>query len=96
MPNLPARLNVEQAAWVLNCQQHDIAILMSNRLLKPLGKPPPNGIKYFASMTVVELAKDEQWLSKATAMLSDHWHQKNLNKKHRAMHMTPGIERFSR
>ena len=34
---LPARLNAEQAAWVLNCQAHDVPILVGARLLKPLG-----------------------------------------------------------
>ena len=38
---LPARLTAEQAAWVLNCQPHDVPILVAARLLKPLGNPPP-------------------------------------------------------
>jgi len=33
---LPARLTAEQAAWVLNCQPHDVPILVGVRLLKPL------------------------------------------------------------
>src|SRR5437868_9145319 len=49
---LPARLTAEQAAWVLNCQQHDVPILVASRLLKPLGNPPPNGIKFFATVDV--------------------------------------------
>lgn len=49
---LPARLNVEQAAWVLNCQSHDIPVLVAARLLKPLGKPPAYGVKYFATALV--------------------------------------------
>lgn len=36
--HLPARLTAEQAAWVLNCQPHDVPILVAARLLKPLGK----------------------------------------------------------
>jgi len=59
---LPVRLTAEQAAWVLNCQAHDIPILVSSRLLKPLGNPPPNGIKYFATAELLELAKDRVWL----------------------------------
>jgi hypothetical protein len=55
---LPARLTVEQAAWVLNCQPHDVPILVAARLLKPLGNPPPNGIKYFAVLEVLESTKD--------------------------------------
>jgi len=33
---LPARLTAEQAAWVINCQPHDVPILVAARLLKPL------------------------------------------------------------
>jgi hypothetical protein len=55
---LPARLTAEQAAWVLNCQVHDMPILVATRLLKPLGNPPANGIKFFAASDVLELAKD--------------------------------------
>lgn len=32
---LPARLTAELAAWVLNCQLHDVPILVAARLLKP-------------------------------------------------------------
>jgi hypothetical protein len=43
---LPARLTAEQAAWVLNCQAHDIPILVSARLLKPLGSPQANAVSF--------------------------------------------------
>jgi hypothetical protein len=36
----------EQAAWVLNCQPHDVPILVAALLLKPLGNPPPHSVKY--------------------------------------------------
>lgn len=77
MRGLPARLNPEQAAWVLNCQPHDIPTLVANRLLKPLGKPAANGVKYFATAAVLELAKDEQWLSRATLTMTEYWRRKN-------------------
>jgi hypothetical protein len=28
-----ARLNTEQVAWVLNCQPHDVSVLVAARLL---------------------------------------------------------------
>jgi hypothetical protein len=80
---LPARLTAEQAAWVLNCQAHDVPILVSSRLLKPLGKPPPNGIKFFATADLVELAKDRAWLVKVTNAVNQHWHKQNARKKGR-------------
>lgn len=77
----PARLTAEQAAWVLNCQPHDMPILVASRLLKPLGNPPQNGVKYFATREILELAKDEKWLHRVTVAIYQHWHQRNTRKK---------------
>jgi hypothetical protein len=77
----PARLNVEQAAWVLNCQAHDIPTLIAARLLKPLGNPPRNGTKYFSTAQMLELAKDPAWLAKATNAIHQFWQRKNDNKR---------------
>ena len=80
---LPARLTAEQAAWVLNCQPHDMPILVAARLLKPLGNPPPNGIKFFAASELLELVKDRAWLAKVTNGLNQHWQRRNAAKKNR-------------
>src|SRR4051812_11742861 len=77
----PVRLTAEQAAWVLNCQPHDVPILVSSRLLKPLGNPPPNGIKFFATHEVLESAKDRSWLARLTNTVNQHWQRKNARKK---------------
>ena len=45
----PLRLTAEQTAWVLNCQPHDIPVLVAARLLKPLGNPLANGTKFFST-----------------------------------------------
>ena len=79
----PARLTTEQTAWLLNCQPHDVPILVSARLLKPLGSSPPNSVKYFATVDLLELAKDRAWLAKATNAVVQHWREKNLHKKDR-------------
>jgi hypothetical protein len=73
----PARLVAEQVAWVLNCQPHDVPILVATRLLKPLGNPPVNGIKYFSASDVLELSNDRGWLTKATNAITQHWQKKN-------------------
>lgn len=78
---LPARLTVEQTAWVLNCQVHDVPILVAARLLKPLGNPPPNGIKFFATIELMELTKDRDWLTKATTAIHRYWREQNGRKK---------------
>jgi hypothetical protein len=74
---LPARLTAEQAAWVLNCQAHDMPVLVAARVLKPLGSPQPNS----ATGEVLELSKDRTWLTKLTNTVGQHWKEKNLRKK---------------
>ena len=78
---LPVRLTAEQVAWVLNCQPHDVPILVASRLLKPLGSPPPNSVKFFAAADVLELAKDRAWLARMTNALNQYWQRKNAAKK---------------
>lgn len=78
---LPGRLTAEQAGWMLNCQPHDIPALVAARLLKPLGNPPPNGIKFFCTADVLESMKDRSWLTKVTNAINQHWQDKNARKK---------------
>src|SRR2546430_10904368 len=80
MGQAPARLTVEQVAWVLGCQAHDVPILIASRLLKPLGNPQPNATKYFATLEVLELMKDRAWLARMTNSVSQHWQKKNARK----------------
>lgn len=80
---LPARLTAEQTAWVLNCQLHDMPVLVATKLLKPLGNPPQNGVKFFATKEVLELTKDEKWLHRMTVAIYQHWHKRNASKKER-------------
>ena len=79
---LPARLLAEQVAWVLNCQPHDVPVLVAARLLKPLGNPPANSVKYFATLELLDQIKDRTWLAKVTNALNQHWQRKNTAKKH--------------
>jgi hypothetical protein len=80
MGKLPARLTAEQAAWVLNCQPHDIPALVAAKLLKPLGNPPSNGIKFFSTADVLEASQDRIWLVRMSATIYQHWHRKNATK----------------
>ena len=77
---LPARLTAEQTGWVLNCQPHDIPALVTSRLLKPLGNPAQNGIKFFCTADILEVLKDRSWLTKMTNTINQHWHKKNSGK----------------
>jgi hypothetical protein len=81
---VPARLTAEQTAWVLNCQPHDIPALVAAKLIKPLGNPPANGIKFFATADLLESAKDRNWLVRVSSAIYQHWHKQNALKKKRA------------
>lgn len=70
---LPARLTAEQVAWVINCQPHNVPVLVSARLLKPLGNTPPNSVKYFATTELLELMDDRIWLAEVTNAVTQHW-----------------------
>ena len=77
---VPARLTAEQAAWVLNCQPHDVPVLVAAKLLKPLGNPAANSIKYFATAEILEQVKDRNWLVRVSTTIYQHWHKKNTRK----------------
>jgi len=77
---LPARLNRTQAADYLGFEPDHITLLIKAGLLKPLGRPKPNSDKYFAAVKLAELREDEQWLSRATLFISQHWNDKNARK----------------
>lgn len=78
---VPARLTAAQTAWVLNCQPHDVPVLVAARLLKRLGNPPANSVKYFSAAEVLEAAKNATWLARVTNVLNQHWQRKNAAKR---------------
>jgi hypothetical protein len=82
---LPARLTAEQAAWVINCQPHDVPILVAARLLKPLGNPLPNTVKYFATVDLLEQLKERNWLARVTTTIYQHWQKKNSRRRNRVI-----------
>jgi hypothetical protein len=62
---LPARLTAEQVAWVLNCQAGDVPILVVARLLKPLGNPAHNSVKYFKRVRNLTINRPVETLADA-------------------------------
>ena len=78
---LPARVDVAQAAVLLNFGEHDIRFLLSAGLLHALGKPAPNAPKYFSARDILALAENRDWLDKATKAISSHWREKNSRMK---------------
>lgn len=85
---LPARLNRTQAADYLGFEPDHITLLIKAGLIKPLGRPKPNSDKYFAAVKLAELRQDEQWLSRATQYICQHWTEKNNRNGKRSNGMT--------
>lgn len=77
---LPARLTMEQAAWLLGFTAQDVSVLISAGLLKPLDRPPKSGSKYFAAISLEELRNDTRWLAKASDAVVNHWRKKNMGR----------------
>ena len=78
LPRLPARLNVDQTAEVLGFLPHEIPMLLKAGLLRPLGKPAPNGHKFFCTIEVSALSQNRDWLDKATRTVAKYWKGRNL------------------
>ena len=83
LKTLPARLKVEEAAWYLGFSGHEIPILIAKGVLKPLGRPPMTGVKYFATAILDELRRDEKWLARASDCVVQYWKGRNEKKAHR-------------
>lgn len=79
LPRLPARLDVNQASEILGFLPHEIPVLLKAGLLKPLGKPAPNGHKFFSTVEISSLSENHEWLDKATRAVAKHWKDRNFN-----------------
>ena len=77
LKTFPARLNAEQAAWLIGCQPHNIPALVAAKQLKPLGNAPANAVKYFCTAEVLELCKDRNWLARVTTVIQNDWARRN-------------------
>ena len=73
----PARLGINETAWLMGFGEHDIPVLVSSGLLKPLGHPTASGSKYFATVELQSLRIDARWLAKASDAIVGHWRKKN-------------------
>lgn len=79
--HLPARLTTEETGWFLGFPEHQIPILVGVGLLKPLGQPASNAVKYFATTTLCELKQDVAWQSRASKEIMQYWQKKNQKRK---------------
>jgi len=81
LKHLPQRLSAVEAAGVLGLTPHEIPILVSKGLLKPLGHPATNAPKFFLRSALVDLERDEKWHGKASDALQQYWRLKNGRKQ---------------
>ncbi len=79
----PAPLAVEAGGLAARLPGSRRPVLVAAKLLKPLGNPPQNGIKFFATAELVESMKERNWLTRVTVAINQHWHQKNVRCKRR-------------
>jgi len=83
--SIPARLDSLQTSKILGFEIAHIPILISNKLLKPLGNPPINAPKFFARDYILRLGSDVVWLSNASDVLVAHWAKRNTSSKKRKL-----------
>jgi hypothetical protein len=76
---LPAMLNTPQTAVLLGLGEHDIPVLIAAGLLKPLGNPPSNAVKYFGTVEVLEMAGESAILNKIRSTVYQYWRDKNAD-----------------
>jgi len=74
----PGKVTAEEAAWHLGFLAHEIPMLMAAGLLQPLGEPPDNGVKFFATNDLDKLNQDRAWLAKACDAVVKYWKDRNL------------------
>ena len=88
---LPGRLNTEQAAQLLGFMPHDIPVLANSKLLKPLGNPAQQAVKYFAACEIEKFARDQGWLGRATRAIYNFWTTQNKKRGTERSHATPTL-----
>ena len=62
----PARLKASEAADLLGFHEDDMAVLVRENMIEPLGEPAHNAVKYFALVDVEAFGRDGAALAKAT------------------------------
>ena len=77
---VPARLTATQTAWFLGFKPEEIPRLVAAGLLKPLGHPPRNSTKFFATETLEQLRRDEKWLARASDAICTYWRESNARR----------------
>jgi hypothetical protein len=86
LPRLPGRLDSEQAAAVLGFRPHDLPVLIKAKLLRTLGNPTQQAVKFYCSAEVEKAAKDANWLNRASRTVYSFWENQNRQRRARSRH----------
>jgi hypothetical protein len=78
--DLPARLLAEEVAKLLHCTKEDVGLLVSAGILRPLGGPNQNAVKFFSVVELMALLADREWLDEATKTIGQFWKRKNARR----------------
>ena len=84
----PARLGIDETSWLLGFNEHDIPVLVSAGLLKPLGRPASTGSKFFATVELQNLRNDTRWLAKDSDAIVNYWRGKNSGRRSKSTEQT--------
>jgi hypothetical protein len=80
LKHFPGRLTAQEAAWFLGFSSHEIPMLLGARLIKPLGHPPENGLKFFLRAELERVQDDPLWMAKACDAILKYWKSQNVKK----------------
>ena len=74
---------MEQTALLLGFLIYEVQLLTRLKYLHPLGQPAANGYKYFSAVEIEKLARDREWLDRASRAVSKAIKEKNMKSKSR-------------
>lgn len=77
---LPGRLTAAQASLLLGFSDQEVSILVRHGLLRPLGRPAPNGHKYFSSAEIEKFSRDREFLDRASRIIVKSVREKNVKR----------------
>lgn len=77
----PACLTIRQVAAVLGRNEDQIRALIAGKLLKPLGNPARSSVKMFATVEILALCQNREWLDQVQLYIGQHHANKALDQK---------------
>ena len=76
---------------MLNYTEHEFDALLDCGHIPVLGRPRPRTKKRFATVLILRLREDVEWLSKAQEIIQGHWRKLNAARKRRSTVSPNGV-----